>query len=57
MTEYYVISESELNLKNNEIFLSLKEVQELLEYKDVFIKFLTKSIHSIQSDLANCRLV
>ena len=39
-TNYVMISEQELKLKKEEIKFSPTDLQELLEYKDVFIKFL-----------------
>lgn len=37
--------------------LTTQDVQELIEYKDVFKKFIRKSIVSIQCDLFNCKLM
>lgn len=56
-TEYVMISKSELNIKKNEIFMSAAEVEELIEYGDIFKKYLTKKIHEFQAQLWACKLV
>ena len=55
--EYYLVKGTELNIKEGEIFLNMDDVQELLEYKDVFKKFLDKAVHSIQTKLWSCNMV
>jgi len=50
-TEYVLISKSEIDLKGAEVKLYSKEVEELIEYQDVFIKFLKKSRLSYQIEL------
>lgn len=53
---FILIDESEHKLRENEIKMSAWEVSELLEYSDVFVKFLKKNINRIQTKLANCEL-
>jgi len=50
-TEYVIISKSELDIKKWEIFLNEWDIEDLLEYQDVFLKFLTKSQHTLTSQL------
>lgn len=49
---YVIIEERELKLKKWEIFLSIDDVQKMLEIKDILLKFFDKGIHSIQTSLA-----
>ena len=51
MTNFIVISENEANLKKKDNPLSTQDIQELLEYRDIFIKFLDKSLFSYQIEL------
>lgn len=55
-TEYVIISKDELDIKKWEIFLNEKDIEELLEYRDVFIKFLTKWQHVYQTKLWQWKL-
>ena len=55
--EYVIVAKNEYKLKTWEIVLSEKDVQDLIEYQDVFTKFLQKSIHKLQSDLASLEYV
>ena len=50
--EYIIVSTNEYNLKKGEETLSVKEAQELLEYQDVFLKFLNKSKFAYQIELS-----
>jgi len=51
MTEYIVVPKSEYNLKKWEIFLSVDDLDRLLKYRDVFVKFLDKTLFSYQIEL------
>lgn len=46
-----MIPKSEVQMRKKEIALSPQDVQELITYKDVFIKFIDKSIHAYQAKL------
>jgi len=51
MTEYVIISKDELDIRKSEITMNTDELQEFLEYQDVFKKFLNKKINEIQAQL------
>lgn len=56
MTEYLMVSKDEFEVRKWEIFMTPWEVEELLEYSDVFKKYLTKKINEIQAQLWLCTL-
>jgi len=56
-TKYIMISKSELEVREREVFMSEKQVQELIEYGDTFELFLKKKIHEISAKLALRQLV
>lgn len=49
--DYVVVSKSELTIRKGEIIFSGDDVEKLIEWRDVFKKFLNKSINKIQADL------
>jgi len=49
---FVVISEAELKIKEWEVFLNIDDMEDLLDSKEIFKKFITKSIHAIQAQLA-----
>lgn len=51
-TTYVIVSENELNLKKWEVMLTSNDAEELLEYRDIFLKFLDKSRFSYQIELS-----
>lgn len=51
MNKFIMVSQNEIELKNN-IILNEIEAEELIEYRDVFIKFLDKSRFSYQIELS-----
>lgn len=50
-SEYVVLSKTELDFREWEIILTWLDVEALIEHRELFKKFLMKSIHKIQSDL------
>lgn len=51
-TNYVMIPESEAQLLKSETVLTWKDAEELLEYQDVFMKFLDKTRFSYQIELS-----
>lgn len=51
MTEYVIIPKNEYDIRKKDIILTEQDIQELLEYRDVFLKFLDKSRFSFQIEL------
>lgn len=49
---YVILSEDELALRKGEIVLTTADAEELLEYQDVFLKFLDKTRFSYQIELS-----
>ena len=52
MNEYLILSVNEHKLREWEISLNWPEAEDLLEYRDVFVKFLKKSKLSYQIELS-----
>ena len=50
-SSYVIMPKNEFEFRKSEIVLTAENVEELIEHKDVFVKFLNKSIHKVQSDL------
>ena len=48
---YVIVWANEYNLKKSEIVLAWKQAEELVEYKDIFKKFLEKSRLNYQIEL------
>ena len=55
MTEYIMVSKDEFKIREWEIFMSPWEIEELLEYSDIFKKYLNKKINEIQAQLWLCK--
>ena len=53
---FILIDEKEHEIRKNEVRMSIEDVSELLEYRDVIEKWLKKNINRIQSQLAMCNL-
>jgi len=47
-----IISKSEYDFRKWEIELTAGDMQEIVEYRDVFIKFIDKRIHMYRANLA-----
>lgn len=53
---FILIDEKEHEIRKGEVKMTIEEVSELLEYRDVIEKWLKKNINRIQSQLAMCNL-
>jgi len=49
---YIIVSEAEYKIRKWEVILTWDNAQDLLEYRDVFLKFLAKSKFSYQIELS-----
>ena len=52
MNEFIMVSKNEIELRKNAIILNEIEAEELIEYRDIFIKFLDKTRLSYQIELS-----
>lgn len=50
MSDFIIISKSEYDIAKNAIVLTGKDIENIIEHRDSFIKFLTKSVHKYQAD-------